>query len=116
QALGETGREGLVQWVMRNKSYVGALRVYQGYLLLVALRSADEVVSMDTIRTPKGSEPNEREVQMSQQLIQMLAADFQPEQYHDEYRERVLQLIDSKTAGGRKVARLRQRPAAKPQQ
>lgn len=116
EALDQTGREGLVQWVMRNKSYVGALRVYQGYLLLIALRNADEVVSLDSIRTPKGSEPNEREVQMSQQLIQMLAADFEPEQYHDEYRERVWQLIESKTTGGGKVTRLRQRPAAKPQQ
>lgn len=116
EALNETEREGLVHWVMRNKSYVGALRVYQGYLLLVALRTADEVVSIDTIRTPKGSEPNEREVKMSQQLIEMLAADFQPEQYHDEYRERVLELIETKKAGGKKVARLRQRRATKPPQ
>lgn len=116
EALGQAQREGLVQWVMRNKSYVGALRIYQGYLILVALRNADEVVSLDTIRTPKGSKPNEGEVQMSQQLIQMLAADFQPEQYRDEYRERVLQLIENKTTGVGKVTRLSRRPAKKPPQ
>lgn len=114
EALRHTHREGLAHWAMRNKSYVGALRVYQDYLLLVTLRSADEVVALNTIRTPKGSEPNEREVQMSQQLIQMLAADFEPEQYHDEYRERVLELIDKKATGAGKVTRLRQRRPKKP--
>lgn len=114
EALEQTEREGLVQWVMRNKSYVGALRVHQGYLLLIALRNADEVVPINTIRTPKGAEPNDREVKMSQQLIEMLAADFEPEQYHDEYRERVLELIETKKAGGKKVTRLHKRRTTKP--
>ena len=52
---------------------------------------------------------------MSQQLIQMLAADFAPEQYHDEYRERVLNLIETKVAGGKKVTRLRPRKSSPPQ-
>lgn len=114
-ALENSEREGLARWVMRGKPYVGALRLHRGYPLLVALRYADEVVAISTIRTPKGSEPHEREVQMSQQLIQMLEAEFTPEQYHDEYRERVLQLIEKKTTGHGKVTRLRKRPS-QPQQ
>lgn len=114
-ALEKTGQEGLAKWVMRGKNYVGALRLHQGYPLLIALRHADEVVAISSIRTPKGSEPNEREVQMSQQLIEMLAADFTPEQYHDEYRERVLQLIEDKVKGHGKVTRLRPRKTQPPQ-
>lgn len=114
-ALEESGKEGLAKWVMRGKSYVGALRLHQGYLLLIALRHVDEVVAISSIRTPKGSEPHEREVKMSQQLIEMLAADFTPEQYHDEYRERVLQLIDDKAKGHGKVTRLRRSAKQPPQ-
>lgn len=112
-ALAESDRTGLAQWVMRNKSYVGALRVHQGYLLLIALRHAEEVVSVDTVDTPKSVEPNEREVQMSRQLIDMLAADFEPEQYHDEYRERVQSLVQTKASGGKITSRQR-RPKPPP--
>ena len=36
---------------------------------------------------------------MAQQLIGSLSADFEPEKYHDEYRERVMELIEAKAAG-----------------
>jgi DNA end-binding protein Ku len=36
---------------------------------------------------------------MAQQLIDSLSADFEPEKYHDEYREKVLELIERKAAG-----------------
>lgn len=101
RALDESGREGLAQWVMRNKAYVGALRLHQGYPMLMALRHADEVIAIDSVETPSGADLDERELSMAQQLINMLAADFEPEQYHDEYRERVLQLIQTKASGGR---------------
>lgn len=103
-ALAMSGREGLAQWTMRKKSYVGALRLHQGYPLLMALRHAEEVISIDKVEVPPGAELDERELSMSQQLIDMLAADFEPEQYQDEYRERVLQLIQTKASGGKVAA------------
>lgn len=101
RALNESGREGLAQWVMRKKAYVGALRLHQGYPMLMALRHAEEVIAIDSVQTPSGADLDERELSMAQQLINMLAADFEPEQYRDEYRERVLQLIQTKASGGR---------------
>lgn len=101
QAIGESGREGLAQWVMRKKAYVGALRLHQGYPMLMALRHAEEVISIDAVETPSGAELDARELDMSRQLIQMLAEDFEPTQYKDEYRDRVLSLIETKASGGR---------------
>ena len=37
--------EGLARWVMRNKSYVGALQLYQGYPMLMSLHHAEEIIS-----------------------------------------------------------------------
>lgn len=114
QLLTDSGREGVAHWVMRNKSYVGALRLHEGYPILIALRHADEVIAVSSIRTPKGAEPNPREVEMARQLIDMLAADFSPEKYHDEYRNRVRALVEAKAAGGGKVTQLhktRKQPA-----
>lgn len=101
QALAESKREGLARWTMRKKSYIGTLRLHQGYPILIALRHAEEVVAIEKIETPKGAELDKREIDMAQQLITMLAAEFEPEQYHDEFRNQVISLIQTKASGGR---------------
>lgn len=108
EALRRTNREGLARWVMRKKAYVGALRLHQGYAMLVALRHAEEVVSLDALDRPSGKDLDERELAMAHQLIEMLASDFRAEDYSDHYRLRLLKLIKTKAAGG-KVSLMRSR-------
>ena len=62
----------------------------------------DEVLSpdrLDELDALDEAEATERELTMAQQLIDSLSAEFDPEKYHDEYRERVLDLIERKAAG-----------------
>lgn len=112
-ALERTGREGLARWVMRKKAYVGALRLHGGYPMLVALRHAEEVVAVKDLELPSGRPPDERELAMARQLIDMLAADFVPADYHDEYRARVRELVETKARGDkvRALPKRRARPA-----
>ena len=63
---------------------------------------ADEVVptdSLDELTTDVDVKTSERELTMARQLIDSLSSDFEPEKYHDEYRERVLDLIERKAQG-----------------
>jgi DNA end-binding protein Ku len=63
---------------------------------------ADEVVPTDQIDDlPEENDlkVSEREVKMAQQLIDSLSSDFEPEKYRDEYREKVLELIERKASG-----------------
>lgn len=99
KALEETGKEGLVRWVMRKKTYMGALRLHQGYPMLVSLRHDEEVVAANTLEPPGGKQLDAKELDMAQQLISMLEAPFEPDAYHDEYRERVMELIEAKQRG-----------------
>jgi DNA end-binding protein Ku len=99
KALAGSGTEGVARWVMRKKEYTGALRVNDGYLILVTLRHAGEVVSAKELPAPGGRPLDPRETQMAQQLISVLADSFRPEDFHDEYRERVLQFIEAKAEG-----------------
>ncbi len=99
-ALKDSGTEGLARWVMRNKEYVGALRLYLEYPILIALRYAEQVLSVDELEAPKGKPLDDRELAMARQLIGMLEAEFEPEDYADEYRERVLEMIAAKQRGG----------------
>jgi DNA end-binding protein Ku len=99
EALARKEREGLARWVMRKKRYVGALRSRDGYLLLITLRHAEEVLSARDLEPPPGRPPDAREIKMAEQLVAALEDEFRPEEYADEYRERVLKYIESKAKG-----------------
>jgi DNA end-binding protein Ku len=115
EALRRTGKEGVARWVMRKKRYLGALRPVGTHLLLVSLRHADEVISADQLEPPAGRALDPRERKMAEQLVAALEGSFEPGEFHDEYRARVLELIEAK-AKGRKVPAKRapRRPKAAP--
>jgi DNA end-binding protein Ku len=98
-ALERKKKEGLARWVMRDREYVGALRVEKGYLMLITLRHADEIIAADALAPPGGRELQQREIQMAEQLLSALHGEFDPSQFHDEYRARVMELVETKAAG-----------------
>lgn len=100
-ALARQELEGLARWTMRRKEYVGALRLHAGCPMLVSLRHAEEIVSLAGLDVPAGRDLDERELAMARQLVDMLAANFEPEAWQDEYRQRVEQLIATKASGGK---------------
>ncbi|MCE8013598.1 non-homologous end joining protein Ku [Billgrantia desiderata] len=113
EALANSGKEGLARWVMRKKSYVGALRLHRGVPMLMSLRHEEQVVPVDALEPPKGKALDAKELDMARQLIGMLEAEFDPDEYHDEYRERVLELIEAKRRGKSvKVTPIRRREAS----
>jgi len=92
-ALQREKRDAVIRWVMRGRKRVGVLRARAGYLLLVALREADEVVPPDRLEAPPGTAPEARELELAQQLVQALEGPFEPERYRDTYQDRVKDLI-----------------------
>lgn len=99
QALGREGREGVARWTMRNKEYTGALRVVDGHLMLITLRHAEEVVPASELEAPSGRKPDARELKMARQLVSALESEFDPSEWRDEYRDRVLELVQAKAEG-----------------
>ena len=99
EALENREREGIARWVMRNKSYVGALRAQDGYLMLCTLRNADEVISAKQLPKPSGRAPSAKELNMAKQLVGMLQGEFDASEYEDEYRKRVMEFIERKAKG-----------------
>ncbi len=99
EALEKRQREGIAHWVMRNKPYVGALRAQDGYLVLVTLRNANEVISAKDLPKPAGREPSKKEIDMATHLVSLLEGEFIPADFKDEYRERVMEFIARKAKG-----------------
>lgn len=112
-ALEQTGREGLARWSMRNREYLGALRLHAGYLALVSLRHADDVLVAKDLEPPAGRALEAKERELASKLIGALSGEFEHEQYRDEYRERVLELVAAKQHGRKlPLRRFRPEPAA----
>jgi DNA end-binding protein Ku len=103
-ALQQEGRQALVRWVMRKKHYVGAIRPEGDYLMLITLRHAGEVIPVSSLAPPPGRDMSERELSMARQLVDAMAGEFDIGAFRDEYRDRVLELVEAKAAG--KVVRL----------
>lgn len=111
-ALEREGRQGVARWTMRKKRYAGALHARNGRLMLVTLRNAGEVISAADLPAPRGRQLAERELAMARQLVEALEDDFRPEDYRDEHRERVAELVAAKAAG--KAPKVRKMRPKKP--
>jgi DNA end-binding protein Ku len=99
EALKKRGLEGVAHWVMRNKPYVGVLRAEGDHLMLVTLRNAQEVISARDLAKPAGPAPTQKELSMAKHLVSLMAGEFNPADFKDEYRERVMEFIERKAKG-----------------
>src|SRR6266478_2540859 len=93
EALQKKDREGVAHWVMRKQPYVGALRAEDDHLMLFTLRNAEEVLSAKDLPRPSGRAPEKKELAMATQLVELLKGEFDPKEFKDEYRERVMEII-----------------------
>ena len=111
EALRRSETEGLARWVMRKQTYSGALRLRDDHAVLVTLHPAEQVVMAGAVAGATAArETTKQELAMAKQLVEMLAGDFEPAEYRDEYRERVMELIERKSSG--KAVRIAKPPPA----
>ena len=100
QAMRDTGKGALAQYVRGGKEHLVLMRPRDGGLVLHTMHYADEVRSVADVDL--GGEPKLRagEVDMARKLVQQLSSkSFRPEQYHDQYRERLQEVVQKKVAG-----------------
>ena len=99
EALQDREAFAIARWVMRKKRYQGALFCHDGYLALTTLRDPRELVELAGIRVDPRREPDDKELALARQLIGALEAEFDPDEFQDEHRERLLALIETKASG-----------------
>ncbi len=107
RAMEESGKIGVAHFVMRSKRYLAAVRPKDGMLLLSTMVYADEIrppAEIPGLADLDEVELSDKELEMARQLVDSLGAPFEPDKFHDTYREAVLELIDRKAAGDETVA------------
>jgi DNA end-binding protein Ku len=108
KALKEKKLTAVAKIAIRNKERLCALRAMDGALVLETLLYSDEI--RQTGSEIPDVEVSDRELEMANALIDLLTESFDPEKYHDEYRDALMQVIEAKLQGQEIV----EAPAAAP--
>jgi DNA end-binding protein Ku len=103
EALERTGYTGVAKITMHNREHIALFRPGPKGLMMHTMYYADEVRASEEFRTDK-SLVKEKELALATMLIESLAAEFQPEKYHDSYRDNLRAMIDAKIQGKEVVA------------
>jgi DNA end-binding protein Ku len=100
RTLEETERTAVVQFSLRQKSRLGALRVRGDVLLLQSMLWADEVRTANFPALEETVKISAKEKEMSAALVDSFSEDFSPEKFTDDYQVELRQLIEAKIAQG----------------
>ena len=99
-AMEKAGQVALAKYVMRGKESLVLIRPAQGGLMLHTMYFADEVRNFDEVDKGQSAKIKDGELDLALQLINGLATEtFSPDRYADEYRQRVLGMINQKVEG-----------------
>jgi len=99
KALEESEYYAIAKLTMHNREYTVIVRPHDGGLMLHTMYYADEVREVEGFGAPE-VELKEAEVKVAHQLIEALAAEWEPEKFHDTFQDNLKQLIQAKLEGG----------------
>ncbi|MBN3568894.1 Ku protein [Burkholderia cenocepacia] len=113
-ALKDSGKIGIALVVMRDRQHLGALIPVGPILALDTLRWQEELRPLDELSVPaddaKGAGVSARELGMAKKLIDDMSGKWTPDEYHDTFRDDILELVERKVRAG-KVEEIEDRPA-----
>jgi len=98
-SLERSGKVALAQVALRQRESLATLRSRDGVLVLETLLWPDEVRVPDFAFLDDDIEVRSQELQMAASLIDSMTVDFDPDEYHDSYREALQELVDAKIEG-----------------
>ncbi len=110
EALSESGKAAICHWTFRKRFYNGVLFPGQNVLELVTLRLAEEVIDAGELKLPEAG-LSQKERKTARYLVEELSGPFDPNKYHNDFREDLEELITTKARGGE----VQKRKAPKPE-
>jgi DNA end-binding protein Ku len=104
EALKRTRKVGIAKVVIRSREYLSAVVPQGDVLLLEILRYPNEIRAANDLEVPQGELKdmgiNDRELEMAERLVEGMTAEWEPEKYHDSYRDDLMQLIQARIESG----------------
>jgi DNA end-binding protein Ku len=109
-ALKKCGKVGIAKVILKTREHLAAVRPRGNALVLELMHFPQELVNPEELKLPGTQHVGTKELGMAEALIQDMFNEWEPQKYHDEYREALIKVIEEKRKSGGKEA-----PAAKPQ-
>ena len=110
-ALADNEKVGIAKVVIKTREYLAGVKAEGDVLLLELMHFSDELADPGQLHAPKKSTAGKREMNMAKALIESMSSKWNPEKYHDDYREALMEVIEKKVESGGKE--LKEKPKAK---
>lgn len=106
-ALQDSGKAGISRVVIRTREYLSAMFVRDDALVLMLLRFPQEIRASSKLDLPSATskewQATKKEMDLANRLIDEMTEKWKPQEFHDEYRESLMDFIEKKVAGGEAV-------------
>jgi DNA end-binding protein Ku len=99
EAMADDGRVGIAKVSFRDKEHLAALRFKDEAFVLETMYWPDEIREADFGGVDVSAKIRGQELEMAKQLIESLSGEWNPQEYSDEYREALLQIVEAKLNG-----------------
>ncbi|WP_060483384.1 Ku protein [Pseudomonas sp. NBRC 111119] len=104
ETLASTGKVALATVVLHTRQHLALLRPLEDALVMITLRWPEEVRGLDTLEldtTVTQAKPDKRELDMAKRLVKDMSGSWAPDEYHDAFRETIMELVEEKASKGK---------------
>src|SRR5437773_4673181 len=91
--LAKTAKVGIAKVVIKTRQYLAGVKPEDNVLVLELMHFAEELADPGKLHVPKKMEAGKREMDMAKSLIGSMSSKWNPEKYHDDYREAIMEVI-----------------------
>ncbi|MEP6698766.1 MAG: Ku protein [Verrucomicrobiota bacterium] len=105
EALADGKKVGIAKVVIKTRQYLAGVKALKHALVLELMHFGEELSDAEKLNVPKKLELGKREKEMAKALVDSMTSKWDPEKYHDDYREALLEVIEEKVeSGGKEIA------------
>ena len=105
ESLEKSKKVGIAKVVIKTRQYLAGVKPEGDALVLELMHFAEELADPSKLHVPKKIEVGKREINMATALVDSMSSKWNPEKYHDDYREALMEVIEEKVeAGGKEIA------------
>jgi len=102
EALADGKKVGIAKVVIKTRQYLAGVKALKHALVLELMHFAEELLDAEKLNVPKKLEAGKREKEMAEALVKSMSSKWDPEKYHDDYREALMEVIEEKVESGGK--------------
>jgi DNA end-binding protein Ku len=108
EALTRANKVGIAKVVIKTRQHLAALKPEKNSLILELMHFAEELVPANSLQVPGHVDISQKELSMANELIGQMSGKWEPDKYADEYKHKLLQLIEQKVESGGKTPEVKE--------